>query len=808
MRDFLVAVWRSTVRERSYALINLLGLALGFACALMLGLFLRGELTYDRHFDKHERIYRVVGETTIGEQVRNSAWIPRSVAPVIAQDHPAEVEDFVRFTDSSLQDGLRLRYGEKVLNWRSTYFASDSVFRVFSHKVLAGDPENALVEPSTVAVSASLARAYFGDADPIGQLLRTDVGEAWKITLVFEDLPPNTHLRYDALFADKIPILRDGEGAALRKQMLQGYTAYIYLLMRPGFAQADWKRIDADFVRRYVEPLGGRDQGFKARTWVQQLPSIHYGEPIDGDQPSGNRAYLYGCLTIALLILVVACINYTNLATARALRRARSTGIRKILGARRRGLLLEFLGESVLYVLAAAVLGFALAEVFLTLTPVNGLLASKVQLDLSSDPSVMWCGLAVALLLGVLAGAYPAAYLSSWLPVAAFSTRGGGEARGARMREALVLLQFVMAVGVVAATLVMGSQLHYMATAPLGFEQKNQVMLTIRGTDNFARIPALSQELLRNPGVLAVTQTGNPPGRYPFDSFFRVEDAKGAMQSIRGGIFGVSANFTAALGIRLLKGKNLSAESPKGNFLVNETMVRTMGWEDPIGRRIQDGRVVGVVRDFHFRPLREPVVPMLIMVLDDNPNLIVPERRPFVQRTLIVRVVGEDFAGTLKRLRETMTRFDPGNPFEYAMLDESLQGAYSTERRMLALIAIFASVCILIACLGLFGLTAFATERRSREIAIRKVLGASASQVVWMLSRRILLLIGGGGLMAAAVAWGVMNEWLSGFAYRVGVNPLLLAASIALAGGVALVTVALQSWRVARADPADTLRHD
>jgi len=803
--DFLITIWRSAVRERSYALINLVGLSLGLACCVVLALFLRGELTYDQHFAKHDRIYRAVGRTTIGEQVRDSIWLPRAVAPVMAQDHP-EIEDFVRFTDASLQDGLRLRHGDKVLNWRSTYFASESVFRVFSHKVLAGDPETALVEPFTMAVSASLARAYFGDANPIGQLLRTDVGEAWKITLVFADLPANTHFRYDALFADKIPLLREGEGAALRAQMLAGYRAYVYFLMRPGFIDTDWKRIDADFVRRYIKPLG--NVGFQATTWLQPLSAIHYGDPMDGDQPSGNRMYLYGCLIVALLILAVACINYTNLATARALRRARSTGIRKILGVRRSRLLLEFLGESVLYALVAAVLGLALAEIFLTLTPVGELLANKAQLDLSSDPSVLYCVLAASVLLGLLAGAYPAAYLSSWLPVAAFSARGGGAARGARVREGLVLLQFVMAVGVVAATLVMGSQMHYVATAPLGFQHGNQVMLTIRGTDNFARIPALSQELLRNPEVLAVTQTGNPPGRYRDDGFLSVEDSKGAMQSVRGGIFGVAANFTSALGIQLVAGQNLSAESSPGNFLVNETMVRTMGWKQPIGRRIQNGRVVGVVQDFHFRPLREPIVPMLIMVLNDDPNVIAPERRPLVQRTLIVRVSGKDFPATLKHLRETMTRFDLANPFEYAMLDESLQGAYATERRMLALIAIFATLCILIACLGLFGLTAFATERRSREIAIRKVLGASAPQVVWMLSRRILALIGLGGLAAAVVAWLVMDQWLAGFAYRVGVSPLLLALAILLAGGVALLTVALQSMRVARADPADTLRYE
>jgi len=806
MKDFLVAVWRSAVRERSYALINLVGLALGFACTLMLALFLRSELTYDQHFDKHERIYRVGAEINTRDSSRQTAWVPRAGAPMLAADNP-QIEATVRFTDSSLQDGLRLRHGDKVLNWRNTYFASDTVFQVFSHKVLAGDPDTALVEPSTMAISARLARAYFGDASPLGQLLSTDAGEAWKVTLVFDDLPPNTHLRYDVLFADKIPLLRDAaDQAGLRTQLTRSFAAYTYLLMRPGFRQQDWAPFAKAFVDRYIAE-DARSVGQSLRMLLQPLDSIHYAQPLAGEPSTGNRAYLYGCLTVALFILAVACINYTNLATARSLRRARSVAIRKILGARRGSLLLEGLGEALLYSLAAAALGLAFAEVALTLSPIGELLGQSSRFDLSTDPMLLTGVLAAATLVGLAAGAYPAIYLSAWMPTAAFAGRGGGAASGARVREALVLVQFVMAVTVVAATLVMAAQMRHVDRMPLGFD-RNQVMVTIRGTDKFTRVPALAQELGRNPQVLSVTQTTMPPGRFDNSGFMQVEADGGAMRQVRVAYAAVGANFAPTMGIRIVAGQDLMPESPPGSVLVNETLAKEMGWVNPIGRRINEGRVVGVMSDFHFRSLREPMLPLVVELLSDDPNREAEARRPFIQRMVIIRISGRDFGGTLKHIEEVMRRFDPGNPFEYTLLDESLQSLYSTERRMLALIAIFASMCILIACLGLFGLTAFATERRSREIAIRKVLGASASQVVWMLSRRILLLIGVGGLLAAAVAWGVMNEWLSGFAYRVGVNPLLLALSVVLAGGVALATVALQSRRVARADPADTLRHD
>ncbi len=808
MRNFLIALWRSAARERGYALINLVGLSVGFACCLLLALFLRSELTYDRHFEHHARIYRMAGEFTIGTATMGGVYVPRALGPMLATEYP-QIEAEVRFTDASLQDGLRLHHGDRVFNWRRTYFAGESVFRVFSHKVLAGDPDTALVAQSSVAVSATLARTYFGDANPIGQLLRTDAGESWRITLVFEDLPPNTHLRYDALFADKIPLLRDASDQASRqRQLTTGFSAFTYFLMRPGFEVAQWSGMGDAFLKRHVEPT--LPPGARLRLWLQPLAEIQYSDPVQGDLPTGNRAYLYGCVTVALFILLVAGINYTNLATARALRRARSVALRRILGASRGGIFFSFLMESVLYAVVAAVLGLAFAELALSFTPIGELLG-QVRLDLSSDLPLLAGTLGAALIVGVAAGAYPAFYLSSWLPTAAFSVRGGGVRAGARLRESLVLLQFVMAVGVVAATLIMAAQMRYVSKTPLGFRRDNVVMVTIRGTDRFVRVPALAQQLRQHPQVLAVSQVTTPPGRFRTGAFVNAENATGVMESLRGDILDVGVGFLETMGIQLVAGRDFPADAlarSREIYLVNETFVRERGWKDPIGRRVQDGRVIGVVRDFHVQTLREPILPLALQPLTDDPGFVAEARRPFVQRSVLIRVSGQDYPGVLKHIEKVMDQFDPGAPFEYTLLEDTLRDLYETERRMLTLTAVFAAICVLIASLGLFGLTAFATRTRAREIAMRKVLGASAWQVVMLLSRRTLLLIAVGGTIAVAVAWVAMNEWLAGFAYRVDVSPLLLASSVLLAAAVALGTVTLQSLRVARADPADTLRRD
>jgi putative ABC transport system permease protein len=808
-RDSLISIWRNAWRERGYAVINLVGLALGFTCCLVLGLFVYRELTFDRHFAHHERIYRVVWDFTTGGQTYSMAGLPRAVMPLLAPDHP-QIEAYVRFRDAGSQGGLRLRHGERVLNWRRTYFVDASVFKVLSHKVLEGDPATALVAASTVAISATMARAYFGDADPIGQYLRTDAGENWKITLVFDDLPPNTHLRYDALFAGNTSLLRDGaDVTTLRKQLHSGYESMTFALMRPGFDARDWRAINDDFMRRYLSEMSGPPDS-KQRIWLQPLARMHYGVPLSDDLQTGIPAYLFGCLAVALLILAVASINYTNLAAARALRRSRSVAIRKILGAPRHRVLIECLGEAVLYSLVACALALALAEVVVRFTPIAGLLGGQVQFDLSAEPALLAVAIGLSLFVGLLASIWPAIYLSSWMPAAAFASRGGGAASGARLREALVLLQFVIAIGVVCATLVMASQMRYVSNTPLGFQAENQVLVTIRGFGKFAGVLALTRELQQSPQVVAVTQVERPPGRFG-GMVMAGTDEKGQTFSMKAAVSSVDPGFVGALGIPVVAGHDFDQRAGR-QFLVNEAFVRQIGWgrnEDAVGREMfVGGRVVGVVRDFHFSSLRDPIVPLMLETISDDPRRVPEAQRPFAQRTLIIRITGRDFGGTIRHIGTVMRRFDPASPFEYTLLDEGIRGLYDTERRMLALIAIFSMICILIASMGLFGLTSFATERRAREIAIRKVVGAAPWQVVWLLARRVLALICVGGLIAAAATWVLMDEWLAGFAYHVGINPALLALSILLAGAVALGTVALQSLRTARADPADTLRYE
>jgi len=807
MRSLLLAVWRSATRERAYVAINLSGLALGFACCLILGIFVYRGLTYDRHFAQHERVYRLVENFTVGGITNDLTEIPRAATRLLAADNQ-QIESWARFRAATGQNGIWLRHGDLVLNWRQAYYADASTFEVFPHEVLAGDPRTALAAANTMAISARLAHAYFGDANPIGRLLRTDAGENWKVTLVFADLPVNTHLRYDALLSSNSPTLRDAASVnELRQQLMRGADAFTYLKMRPGFDTHDWPRISDEFVKRYMGNIGFPPDA-KFRLWLQPLARTHYQPGLRGDQPTGNPAYLFGCLTVAVLILVVASINYTNLAAARALRRARSVAIRKILGARRRRLLLECLGEAVLYALAAAILGLAMAELAVTFTPIGDLLGQLVRLDLSGNPALVGIALGGAVLVGLLAGLWPAIYLSGWMTVAAFSSRGGGAASGARVREILVMLQFVMAVGVVAATLVMAAQMRYVANAPLGFSRENQVMVAIRGADSFTRIPVLAQELRQLPQVLAVAQAGRPLGHFGGE-IAAGTDEKGQSFSMQFSGTDVDAGFIPALGIPLVAGRNFSNDL-RGDqeIILNETMVRTLGWKDAVGQSLYAGRVVGVVRDFHFSSLRDPIGPMMFRPLRDD-LLGVPEAvRPLLQRTLFIRITGRDFGDTMKRIEQVMRRFDPTHPFQYTLLEESLGQLYVEEQRMTRLIAVFASLCVLIACLGLFGLTAFATERRARELAIRKVLGASSRQIVALLARRVLMMIGIGGLVATSIAWVVMNEWLSGFAYRVSVNPGLMLLSIFLAAAVAFATVAMQSLKVARADPVEALRSE
>lgn len=801
---------RRLLSDKLATAINIFGLTLAGACCTVIALYLHGELTYDEHNARHAQIFRIVNEFNTSGTAETFAGTALPLGPML-KDANAEVQAYVRFLPATAgapgsQSGLLLRHDADAYFWPKTFFADANVFQVFSHHVLRGAPDTALTEPGTVAVSQTLARRYFGDADPLGQILTTETGTPYRITLVFADLPQNAHLRYDALLSANEPFQVPADTAA-RRQALWGASVYTYLLMPENYDPNRYRAISEEFFRQNMAEMAA---SLKAtwRSWLQPLTDIHYGSTVRFDEPTGNPAQLYGLAIVGVFILLIAGINYVNLATARATAQARAVGIRKILGAPRRALIAEFLSEAVLLAVLSAAIGVALSSAVLSTAPIEALLGKTLTLNPLDQPGFVVALLACSVALGLLAGAYPALYLSSWAANALLIKRNGAAKGG--LRRALVLLQLTVSVAVIASTLLIGSQMRFLGTRDVGFEKENRIMVTLRGADLIDQVPAIKNELSSISGVLGVSTSANTLGQTIPVSIFKVENAQGTQQSMTVSFMGIDADFLDVMGIRLVAGRNFSKDrSDTGStFLVNETFVRTIGWDSALDKKINDGQVVGVVEDFNFKSLHNPIEPFVLTYFPPNLNNVPKPRRLLLQRTLIVNVADQDITNTLRAVGTTIARFDPSHPFEFKFVDESLDSLYRSDRQLLDLIAIFAGICIFIACLGLFGLASFTTDQRSKEIGIRKVSGASAYQIVFLLAGTTLVLIFPATVIGSVAAHFAVDAWLANFAYRAPTNLLVFPITMMVVAAVAYSTIALQSHRVARRNPVNALRED
>jgi len=708
-----------------------------------------------------------------------------------------------------------LRSDSEAEYWSDTYLADDNVFDVFTHEIVYGDPRTALTEPSTVAISRRVAERYFGAENPLGRTLVNAVGAPFTVTLVFENLPLNSHLRYDVLFAYK-GIFAISDDINVRRQMLNGLNAYTYLVLREGFDPTTWAALSEQFAERHMADRRARNTSWESR--LQPLLDVHFESGLDLDRPTSNPLYLYAFAAVGLCLLLITCINYVNLATARAAKRARTIGLRKILGADRRALMAQLLGESVLFALLATALGVIAVQVAVSLPAVTALFGKPLALDFLGNPLLAAAIGAFGLLVGLVAGLYPAFYLSSFVPVAAFSTRyrAGGRLG---LREALVFVQFLISVGVIASTLVMTAQMRYVANRALGFDAENRIIVPLRGADLIERHELVAAELAKHTGVLGVTTSQTIMGRSALrQGTNEVETNDGATREFSYEDLGqVGADFVSVLGLQLAEGRDffdtLGTEADRP-AIVNETFVREMGWDDPIGKQIGrpgggfSGRVIGVVEDFHFQSLHQRIVPFAIFRGDGDYSDSNPAQRATAERLMIINVARDGLRDTLQHIQQTFEELDPSRPFEFSFLDEELDRLYASEDRLMTMIGTFAGICIFVACLGLFGLSAFTTERRTKEIGIRKVCGASVAEILLLLSRRTVLLIAAAGTTACIIAWNVMAEWLSGFAYRADIHSAYFVLAVVGAAGTAFATIALQSWRAARARPVDALRYE
>ena len=809
-KSFLKITLRNLYREKMYAIINISGLSIAIACCLILGLWLHSELTYDRHNVRHREIFRVVDEFSANGKLDAFAVTSVSLGPLLAEDY-AEVKGFVRFIPAGRESSV-LRHGDDAFYWENVYRADDNVFEVFTHDIIYGDPETALADPTSIAVSESFARKYFGDSNPIGETISDDT-DTFKITLVFADLPENSHLKYDVLESANTEQFAEPDSVTARRQRLWGVGIFTYLIMREDYDAPNFRSISDTFFERHMAEFG-KAVNSTWRSWLQPLTDIHFQTEVGYDLPTGNKFYVYGFMAVAFFILLVACINYMNLATARATRRAKEVGMRKILGADRTGLICQFLVESILFSLISLLLGLVLVEAALRLTPLNDLLGKSLSLNLSHGPALFGWMLVFALGVGLMAGLYPALYLSAILPLPALV---GGVRAGKgniRLRQLLVLIQFIITVGVIACTLLMVLQMRYISNKSLGFNDENKVVVTLRGADLIDKIPTIEKELSKSSNILGMTISRPLMGQQTGLNLGTIENNSGVMEETSIKNIQIGDHYIEVMGMQLESGRDFSKKlltDVGASCIVNEAMVKKMGWDKPLGKRIQLGlpaRVIGVVKDFHFLSLHNPVEPLVMYRLAIDTANIPVQQRPNIQVYFILNIAGEGISQTLSLLEDTFAQFDAKHPFKFEFLDDSLNRLYASEQRLMKLTGIFAGVCIFISCLGLFALAAFTTEQRTKEIGIRKVLGSSTWQIILLLSKGILLLVLGGAVIASFLSYYAMDEWLTGFAYRTNIDPWVFLLSAAVAAVVAFATVALQSFKTAGANPVNALRYE
>lgn len=808
LRHYLLVAIRMLAKEKIYVFINVFSLAFGVGSFIIFQLYLKSELSYDRHYSKHENIYRVSSLfDDAGGGQSHFAINAAGLGPLLIQDNP-DMGEQVRVRSSSQNV---LNHQDKSFSWDSIFMVDENYFDIFDHEILAGDPQTAFSDIYSIAVSESFARSYFGDEDPIGKTVEND-DFTFRITLLFADQPENTHLKFDVLYPYRffgafVPNYEENYISGLF-----GSNTYTYLHLNPNFNIGNFPKVIEDFMDKYLD-----GDGFGVE--LTSLDSVHYEQGLIGDRPSGNILYLYGFSAVAIFILLVACINYINLATARATKRSKEVAMRKILGAKRGQLVGQFMGESFVFTFLAMIIGLALAVSALAFSSIGLLLGKETLLnDLASFSgalSVFGLGVSVA----ILSGLYPAFYLSSISPLAAMGSAPRAWYRGPSLRQSLVLIQISISIGVIACTLLMTQQMQYIANKPLGLSTKNQLWVNLRGAAAIEAIPALRNELIANASINQVVDMELLPQFGTYINPVSLQDNNGALVRDTIDFMRVGLNYVEAMGIDLTRGRTFAEDNsvdPTSTVIVNETLARRMGWDEPIGKQITLGgetqvTVIGVTADFHYASLQNAIGALVMRPLNSNFENLSATRRALLQRNLLINIEGENVLDTFNSIEAIVRRFDPSHRFEPKFLDTELRALYKPETNLTNLIELFAGICVLISTMGLFGLASFNTQLRYREIAIRKVLGANAFQVVSMLSKNFLIMLFIASLPATAISYFTISKWLERFAYRA--EPDLIAAmapyaiAIVAVSFVALIIVSAQSLKTAQSNPVEALRY-
>jgi putative ABC transport system permease protein len=793
LRNYLKIWLRVLLKHKTLNLLNIAGLSVGLACCLMIFLFVRYELSFDRFHEKAGRIYRLAQTRTSGDSEPHWMVTPSGHAGNLISEFPGL--QVVRF----LRRQPLIKVGENSFSEQRFLFADSSVFGVFSLPLSNGNPATALRDPFTVVITEAYANKFFGDENPIGKIIRYEDQYDFKITGVLKEVPANSHLQFDFLasFVSLQEILR----YLLDDHVLNDWVAsmyYTYLLLPPNSTAGELERQLPGYIQKYLPA----DDAAELVLSLQPLTDIYLGSNhfLSNPLPAGDKRYLFIFSVVAVFILLISCINFVNLSLARSTARAGEVGLRKVVGARRRDLIKQYLGESLAVTLMSAGLALALSN---SLLPLFNSISGK---DLAVSQFGYWelsAAVLGILLVGILAGIYPAIFMSAMNPIAVWKGNITSSARVPAFRKALMVLQFAISAVLIICSLVVHRQVRFLKTQDLGFH-KDQIVVLPLAPELKPRLDAFRAKLMQHSQISGVSASSMVPGRRGMTQGYVLEGAPPEKTELVTSMI-VDHNFVETYGLELASGRNFSKEilsDETDAFIINETAAKEFGWTDPLQKKLEvpvetrKGRVIGVLKDFHFQSLHHPVEPLVLRI------------QPFWFRYLSVQVRADGIAETVAELESTWREFAPNRPFDYFFLDDNFEAQYRADERLGLIFAAFTYLAIFIAALGLFGIAMFTIENRRKEIGVRKVVGASISGIVALVTRDYFKLVALSLLIASPVAYFAMQNWLQNFAYRVAQDlSTYLFAGLATAS-VVFATITVHAVRAALANPVHALRQE
>ncbi len=790
LKNYLKVVLRTIWRQAGYSFINIAGLAIGMACCLVITLWVLDELSFDRFHRNAHNLYRVEENQSYSGRVYHVTVTPFPLAPALKEEIP-EIAEATRLVRTG---GLLFRYDEKSFFEDRVFAVDPSFLRMFSFPLVKGDAAAVLADPSSVVLTETTVKKYFGNEDPLGKVLTVNNAIGLRVTGVARDVPMNSTIRFDMLYPYELLKSRGRTNESFGTNSILTFVE-----LRPEAS---------------VPAVNDKIRGFLKQRVPQSVTElvlfpytrIHLHQYFGYDPSAVAVRYVYVFSLIAAFVLLIACINFMNLATARSASRAKEVGLRKVVGAVKRHLIVRFYSESLTYAFLS--LFIALLLVRLILPWFNALSGKDLPLDFWTNGQVLAGIAAITLLTGFLAGSYPAVFLSAFRPVQIF--KGGLKAGTASVlfRRVLVVVQFALSVFLIVGTVVVYRQMQYMKTKALGFDKEQVIFMELRGNTG-ASFEALRNEFRKDSRILGVTAGSDLPSNIGSNSSGVNWKGKDPAQQVLVGMSGVDYDYIDVLGIELVEGRNFSREFETDKtqaFLINEEVRKLMGKPEVAGEEFsfagRNGRVIGVMKNFHFETLQSKIEPLAIYLTGQGPN----QGGGF--RYLMARLSPADLQGAVDFIGRAWTTVLPSYPFEVRFLDDQVDSMYRTEERASRLLRTFAFLAIFIACLGLFGLASFMAEQRTREVGIRKVLGASVPQVAVLLCREFFFLVLLANVLAWPVAYLMLDKWLKNYAYRISLSPLVFFFALAAALAVAIATVSFQAVRAALANPTNALKYE